>query len=236
METPPDRSEQPAPRRGGPPLVLLGALGAVVAGGAIAWALLSGDHPSPPPPASEGGLIIDASGAEDAGRIDPGKPLRCFVQGRFVGDLSLTDCAQRNGVATDALDVGVDETGALAAADQTAQMLTPLPYPTGEAADAGVDGAGDVQADPPPAAAPAAQTCQRHAGGRWRKVSEGGDLNACVQALFAGACEKSGQALYGRYGSQTLRLVTGRVEIADDNRTFRPLAPQGADCAIPPVG
>ncbi|MBX3486218.1 MAG: hypothetical protein KF737_22085 [Phenylobacterium sp.] len=224
-------------RRRGPPLVLLGGLAAVVAGGAIAWALVGGGEPSSaPPPASEGGLVIDASGADEAGRIDPGKPLRCFVQGRFVGELSLTECARRNGVATDALDVGIDETGALAAAEQAGQVLTPLPPHDGAAADTGVDAAADPQAAPPPTAVVWSQACWRHGGGRWRRLSDSGDLNTCVQALFAGTCEKPGQALYGRYGAQTLRLVTGRVEISDDNRSFRLLAPQGGDCAIPPVG
>src|SRR6478609_6628424 len=114
--TPPSEDPQQQPRKG-LPLIALGGLGALVAGGAIAWVLVSGDSSSTPPPAAEGGLVIDSTTAED-GKIDPGKPLRCFVQGQFVGELSLTDCARRNGVATDALDVGLDETGALAAAQQ----------------------------------------------------------------------------------------------------------------------
>src|SRR5687767_884832 len=117
--TPP--AEDPKPPRKGPPLVLLGGLGALVAGGAIAWALVAGDRAPAPPPSAEGGLVIDSS-AQDS-KIDPGKPLRCFVQGQFVGELSLTDCARRNGVATDALDVGLDETGALAAAQQANVQL-----------------------------------------------------------------------------------------------------------------
>ena len=40
--------------------------------------------------------------------------------GSFVGEITLAECAKKNGVATGALDVGVDETGALAAADQLA--------------------------------------------------------------------------------------------------------------------
>jgi hypothetical protein len=61
-------------------------------------------------------------------------------------------------------------------------------------------------------------------------------LNACVQALFAGRCEKPGAATYGRWMQQTLRLVPGRVEVSADNRSFRPLTEQGAGCAIPPIG
>lgn len=231
--TPP--AEDPKPARKGPPLVLLGGLGALVAGGAIAWVLVAGDRTSAPPPSSEGGLVIDSS-AEDS-KIDPGKPLRCFVAGQFVGELSLTDCARRNGVATDALDVGLDETGALAAAQQAGAQLIPLP-PAEEAdlpatEDSALPPADGEEASPD--AAPAG-TCLRHGGGRWRRVAEAVDLNACVQTLFAGRCERPGAAVYGRFGQQTLRLVAGKVEISDDNRSFRTLAPQAPDCSLPPVG
>uniref|UniRef100_UPI000839F8B7 hypothetical protein n=1 Tax=Phenylobacterium sp. CCH9-H3 TaxID=1768774 RepID=UPI000839F8B7 len=192
--------------------------------------------PTPAPPASEGGLVIDSSGAED-NRIDPGKPLRCFVQGQFVGELSLTDCARRNGVATDALDVGLDETGALAAAQQAGAQLIPLP-PAEEVAPSDTEESSlpPAEAQGPDVQATAAGTCWRHGGGRWRRVSEDGDLNACVQTLFAGRCERPGGATYGRFGTQTLRLVAGKVEISDDNRAFRTLAPQAPDCSLPPVG
>ena len=36
--------------------------------------------------------------------------------------------------------------------------------------------------------------------------------------------------------AETVRLVTGRVEISDDNKSFRTLSPQGPDCTIPPLG
>lgn len=238
METPPpapDASPDPKPRRRGPPLVVLGGLGALVAGGAIAWALVAGDRGSaPPPPASEGGLVIDSSGAED-GRIDTGKPLRCFVQGQFVGELSLSDCARRNGVATDALDVGLDETGALAAAQEAGAQLVPLPpIEAGEPSAAEEPPSAETEEDQT-AAAPT-ETCLRYGGGRWRRVGEAGDLNGCVQALFAGRCERPGGASYGRFATQTLRLVAGKVEVSDDNRSFRTLAPQAPDCSLPPVG
>ena len=242
METPPPapetRPDSQPPRRG-PPLVVLGGVAALVAGGAIAWALVGGEQGKtpPPPPASEGGLIIDSASADD-GRMDPGKPLRCFVQGQFVGELSLTDCARRNGVATDALDVGLDETGALAAAQEAGAQLIPLP-PTEEGAPAASDDPALPPAQTEPTAAPEAApaaACQRYGGSRWRRVPEAGDLNACVQVLFAGRCERPGGATYGRFGTQTLRLVAGKVEIADDNRNFRTLAPQAPDCSLPPVG
>lgn len=229
METPP-----PTSRRSGRALLLIaGAALALAAGLGLAWMLMSGDRTSAPPPASEGGLVIDTSELDN--RIDPGKPLRCFVQGVYVGELTLTECAQRNGVATDALDVGVDETGALAAAEQAGEVLTPLPpleeegrEPIGEPPSA----FDEPQAAP---AAGPARNCWRHGGGRWTKLGES-DLNACVQTLYAGRCERPGSATYGRFGQQTLRLVAGRVEISDDNRSFRTLVTQAPDCSLPPVG
>src|SRR5688572_15392695 len=109
-------------------LALWGALAALIAGGLIAFIMSRGQQgePTPPPPASQGGLIIDSSGT-GLGRIDAAKPLRCFVGGRFVGDLTLRDCAQRNGVATDALDVGIDASGALAASPPGVVAVIPLP-------------------------------------------------------------------------------------------------------------
>ena len=161
--------------------------------------------------------------------MDPAKPLRCFVAGRFVGELTLADCAKQNGVATDALDVGLDETGALAAADQAGAVLTPLPPPAETPSS-------QTDAGPPlPVNAPVG-VCQRYEQGKWTKLPGDLSLNACVQSLFAGRCERPGGATYGRWMQQTLRLVPGRVEVSADNHSFRTLADQGAGCAITPVG
>jgi hypothetical protein len=217
------------------PLIAVGAGLALVAGVVIGWMFVSGGRPTTaPPPASQGGLVIDASG-EDAGKIDPAKPLRCFVQGKFVGEFSLTECARRNGVATDALDVGLDETGALAAAEQAGQVLTPLPPPQAvtRAPEALNPAPGVTVSSGPAGVAPAA--CWRHGDGRWRRLPGDMGLDACVQTLFAGRCEKPGGASYGRWGQQTLRLVPGRVEVSDDNRSFRTLVNQAADCSLPPA-
>jgi hypothetical protein len=215
--------------------VLGGAAVALLAGLAIAWAMLAAQRrePSEAPPASSAGLVIDSSGPEDA-RMDPAKPLRCFVAGQFVGELTLADCAKRNGVATDALDVGLDETGALAAADQAGAVLTPLPPPQSEAPP--VEGADPAASAGAQAVNAPVGTCQRYDQGRWAKLPGDVSLNACVQALFAGRCERAGGATYGRWMQQTLRLVPGRVEVSGDNHSFRTLADQGAGCAITPVG
>jgi len=106
-------------------VALSGGALALAAGLAIAWALfLHGGKPSEPPPASQGGLVI-VSGRDDDARLDPHRPLRCFVNGQFVGELPLADCAKRNGVATGSLDVGLDPAGALAAGTNGTD-LTPL--------------------------------------------------------------------------------------------------------------
>jgi len=216
-------------------LVIAGAAVALLAGLLIAMAMTASQkgEPTSPPPASEGGLVIDSSGSGDD-KLDPARPLRCFVAGQFVGELTLADCAQRNGVATGALDVGLDETGALAAAEQAGTVLTPLPPVVDIPA---VPAAAAPTATPAPSAAVQAPgACWRYSSGQWRKLPSDLALNACVQALFAGRCERPGGATYGRWMQQTLRLVPGRVEISADDQSFRTLAEQGPGCAIGPAG
>lgn len=218
-------------------LVLAGAAVALLAGLAMAWTLVSRHRgeTAAPPPASRAGLVIDSADAADA-RMDPAKPLRCFVAGQPVGELTLSECAKRNGVSTDALDVGVDQTGALAAAEPAAAaMLTPLPPPQAKGPDdAPAEGA------PAPAALPqiisgSPGACWRYAEGQWRKLPAEMGLGACAQTLFAGRCERAGEAAYGRWQQQTLRLVAGRVEISADNRSFRTLLDQPG-CAASSTG
>jgi hypothetical protein len=219
-------------------LALIGGALALLAGLGIAISLVSKSRgeKNPPPPASTGGLVVEAGPADD-GKMDPARPLRCFVAGQFVGEVTLADCAKRNGVATGALDVGVDESGNLAAAGQAGTVLTPLPPET-----AGGPGAAPVVAlTPSPAAAAAGAPqpvgpCLRYAGAEWRKLPGDLSLNACVQTLFAGHCERQGGATYGRWMLQTLRLVPGKVEVSADNRSFRTLAEQSPACVVAPVG
>jgi hypothetical protein len=210
-----------------------GAALALIAGLGIALGLMHGaKSPTEAPPASRGGLVVETGRADDT-KLDPARPLRCFVGGQFVGETTLAECAKKNGVATGALDVGVDETGALAAADQAGLVLTPLPPPA------------ETVAVPAPAATPAPSTptvsstplavCWRYAGGEWRKQPGEITLNACVQQLYSGKCERPGGATYGRWGEETLRRVPGRVESSSDNRTFHSIIEQGPDCSIPSV-
>ena len=189
--------------------------------------------PSGPPPASRGGLVVEQS--MDDSTLDPARPLRCFVGGQMVGQMTLADCAKKNGVATRALDLGVDSTGALAAASDSAavvQTLTPAEARQipGEAPPAAPAGVAPVATGP---GAPTAPCWRRDSD--WRRLPTDLTLNACVQALYAGHCAKPGEALYGRWGEETLRLFQRQVQASSDNRSFRPLVDQGANCATPAI-
>ena len=213
-----------------------GAALALLAGLGIAVALMSGHDKKPPeaPPASRGGLIVE-TGRDDDSKLDPARPLRCFVGGTFVGEITLAECAKKNGVATGALDVGVDETGALAAADQAGTVLTPLPPTPTVTAPAATTPSNPAAPTTPTSASnntPLA-ACWRYAGNEWRRLPGDITLNACAQQLFGGRCERSGGATYGRWGEETLRLVPGRVEISSDNRSFHTAFDQGPNCSIP---
>jgi hypothetical protein len=211
-----------------------GAVLALLLGLGMAFLVMShGSPPKGPPPASKGGLVVE-EGREDQ-PLDPARPLRCFVGGQFVGTMTLADCARKNGVATRALDLGVDATGALAAASDSSPVVQPLTPAEAQA----------VPAIAPPAAPPTAAPVAAGAGAPvapcwrrdsdWRRLPTDLTLNACVQALYAGHCVKPGGADYGRWGEETLRLVPRRVEISADNRSFRPLVDQGPNCATPAI-
>lgn len=214
-------------------IIAIGAGLVIIAAVVLALIFTGGGDKTPEaPPAARGGLTVDLA---DAPTLEPTRELRCFVDGQFVGMATLAVCAQRNGLATDALDVGIDETGALAAAP-TAAFAPPPELPPVEMA----------QADPLPSPAPGAAApsnpapapsvgaqCLRHSGSDWRVLSSGMSLNACVQALYAGTCVRPGDAQYGRWGDTTLRLVPRRVEQSGDNSRFRTLAEQDRNCQFP---
>lgn len=221
-------------------LALAGGAFALLAGLGIAIGLgVKGrGEKVPPPPASQGGLVVETVNPDD-GRMDPARPLRCFVAGQFVGEITLSECARKNGVATGSLDVGVDSSGNLAAADQAGTVLSPLP-PVNDVSPATTPA--HTPAVPQAPAAPSANvaqasnapagSCWRYSGANWNRIPGDLTLNACVQTLFAGHCERAGGATYGRWMQQTLRLVPGKVEVSGDNRTFRTLAEQSSACAI----
>lgn len=213
-------------------VVIAGAGLAVLA--AVAAALMFGagatNDPNNVPPAAEGGLKIDLA---EAPVLEPTRELRCFVDGKFVGMSTLSDCARRNGVASSALDVGLDSTGALAAAP-TASFAPPpvVPAPV-EVATTTTPSAQNAETKPAPVAT-SGGACLRHVGSEWRQVGSGMSIGACVQALYAGTCvRKPGDAQYGRWNDTVLRLVPRRVEQSSDNVRFRTLASQNRNCQFP---
>lgn len=216
-----------------------GAALALLAGLGIAAALLAGhdQKPTEAPPASRAGLVVE-TGREDDTKLDPARPLRCFVGGAFVGEITLAECAKKNGVATGALDVGVDETGALAAADQAGTVLTPLPpTPTVDAPVAGAAGGANTPSTPSAASANAPlAACWRYTSSEWRRLPGDITLNACVQQLFGGRCDRTNSVVYGRWGDETLRLLQGRVEASPDNRSFHTVFEQAPNCPSPNAG
>lgn len=231
--TPRGLSPEPAPpRRDRRPLIVgAGAFAALVIGVAVALGVFREDPADDvPPPAAEGGLKIEFGQTQGGDTIDPARPLRCFADGRFVGELTVAQCAQRNGVAAQRLDVGVDETGALAAVVAVPGLQTQPARPETELAEAA---SADALALPAPAQEPGGE-CLRHVDGQWRPLGEDLPLETCLEVLYAGRCEPPGSAAYGRWNGQTLRLVTGRVEIASDGANFRTLAQQDpSTCVFP---
>jgi len=216
--------------------VILGGGGVIaLALGLGAAAFLAGRTPKAkgPPPASTGGLVVEQS--KDDATLDPGRPLRCFVGGKMVGEMTLAECARKNGVATKALDLGVDATGALAAASDAGPVVQSLTASEAQ----------ELPSQAPPVAPPGVAPVAAGAGAPiapcwrrdsdWRRLPTDLTLNACVQALYAGHCAKPGEALYGRWGEETLRLFQRQVQASSDNRSFRPLVDQGANCNTPAI-
>ena len=211
-------------------VLALGAGLAVLAGVVIAILLAGKDKTPAAPPADKGSLSVDVA---EAPTLDPTRKLRCYVNGQFVGETSLADCAQKNGVSAQSLDVGLDESGALVAA-QTASLAPPpvLPPPPviedpRDDPDAVEDPRPTVTADNTTSDFDIAPTqasgsaCLRFTGGDWRQLSPGTSLETCKRLLFEGQCVRPGDANYGRWGDTTLRLVPGRIEQSNDNRRFR---------------
>jgi hypothetical protein len=212
-------------------VLALGAGLAILAGVVIAILMVGRNKPAEAPPADRGQLSVDVA---EAPTLDPSRKLRCYVNGQFVGETSLSDCARKNGVSAQSLDVGLDESGALVAA-QTASLAPPPVLPPVSLTDEGPldttaptveehpsvapeDAGDDFDIAPTPAQGSA---CLRFTGSDWRQLSPGTSLETCKRLLFEGQCVHPGEANYGRWGDQTLRLVPGRIEQSSDNRRFR---------------
>jgi len=223
MNPPPDRRL----------IIAGGAAVAIVAAVGLAFMFGAGEEmPDEAPPASRGGLTVALA---DAPELEPSRQLRCFVDGQFVGLATLSQCAERNGLATEALDVGLDETGALAAAP-TAVFAPPPSEPELDLVELDAVPAPIIEPREPSrpvAPAPSGSACLRHTGSDWRTLSNNMSRDACIQALYAGTCVRPGDALYGRWGETTLRLVPRRVEQSPDNSRFSVLISQDDNCHFP---
>ncbi|MFT3997244.1 MAG: hypothetical protein QM667_07550 [Asticcacaulis sp.] len=207
---------------------LAGAGAALLLAVLIGWAISSSQKEAPRMNTEGPGLVLDI---DEAPSLDAKKTLRCFVNGEFMGMLTISDCAKKNGVAANALDVGVDESGEMTAAP-TASLNPPPPVQKAETGTTPVIvDSGEPVVETRPSAGPVA-ACLRYSGNEWARLSDGISLNACVTLLFDGRCERPGSASYGRWGAQTLRLVPKRVEVSDDNKNFRTYVEQGQGCSV----
>jgi hypothetical protein len=210
-------------------VLAIGAGLALIEGLGIGLFIMMRDHGSnSPPPASKGGLVVEMGSVDEAPSAN-GRQLRCFVRGQFVGMASLVECAKKNGVSTQGLDVGLDANGALAAADGAGVVVTQLA--PDQIKDQITESVLSTPVDPKPAEVadakkPAVAACMRFTSGEWRKVGDDLELTSCARTLFDGKCEKDGSASYGRWGTQTLRLVPGKIEQSADNKSFAILADQ----------
>ena len=207
--------------------VVIASIGlALLAGlGIAAFLAIRGAGPADVAPPSQGGLIVQ-TGRDDDIKLDPRRPLRCFVNGQLVGKFTLGECARRNGVASGALDVGLDPTGALAAANGASGQITPLP--PGARSDAGGEQTGP--AVPGVAVTTAAAPCWLYVDARWSRLPRDLPLAACIEAVYPDRCARADGPVYGRWGDSTLRLLEGRIEISANNRDFRLLADRAAAC------
>jgi hypothetical protein len=207
---------------------------------------LTGCRDKAPAPAPTGALLKVEMGK--SAKLDPESALRCFVHGQFVGMQTPAQCAEKNGVPAGALDVGLDQSGSLAAGAGDAH-LAPIANTVDDdqtaQADAGDTPTAAATAPPPSADLPmpaaisgndATGDCLRYIRGVWQPAGQGVALGVCVHTLFSGRCVGPGQTLYGRWGRETVRLMPGRVEMSDNNRDFHPLVAQSAgDCSLPPI-
>ncbi len=203
-------------------ITLAGTVLAAIAGLAAAFLVERiGPRSNAPPPASTGGLIVSASSLPPTA-LDAARPLRCIVNGQAIGEMTVAQCVQRNGVATEDPDPAVALPAPPGAPAQPVDQPTAQPAgPTDLAqADAGTaqTGVGD---------------CRQYVLPAWRMLGAGMSLPGCVKLLFDGHCARGAAIAYGRWGAQTVRQQAGEIDISGDDRDFRTLVAQAPpDCAI----
>jgi len=143
--------------------------------------------------------------------LDAKKTLRCFVNGQFVGQLTLKDCAEKNGVAAQSLDVGLDESGNLAAAPTaslTPPPATPIMAPKPVTPTTTYPDQNEATEQVPeikPSMGPTA-VCMRYSGNQWNRLAESINLGQCISILYDGRCEKPGSAGLWALGWENLTI------------------------------
>jgi len=87
-----------------------GGAAALVLGLGVAMILVSrAPRPKGPPPASRGGLVVEQG--KDDGPVDPGRPLRCFVGGQMVGEMTLADFCGEVEILEQPVDAAAEAAG-----------------------------------------------------------------------------------------------------------------------------
>ena len=211
----------------------------VIAGLTLSLVVLSRSGAVRGPGSSAQGLVVQTDHDDDI-KLDPKRPLRCFVGGLFVGEMPVSACASRNGVGVGALDVGVDTSGALVGAKASTGEVAPPPPTTAGASELSgaadpmqeAQSAGDEGSGPSTSSGAPTKTCWRYAEAAWTRLPELMSRSACLQTLYDGRCLSPGSASYGRWGDRTLRLTAGRIEVSSDNRVFKTIAQQGPGCSV----
>jgi hypothetical protein len=210
-----------------------GAAAAVVVGIILAMSVSHGHKDDEKMNDQPTGLTFKV--ADPPPSLDARKPLRCYVSGAYVGDVTLAECAKKNGVAAQQLDVGIDDNGNQVAAPTASLVPVPGAPASAEVAQP-ADPAQGAEIVPPTAVASGPTgACLRYSSNSWNKLADNITLGQCAVLLFDTRCVSPGQASYGRWGAKTLRLVPKRVEQSDDNATFRLLVEQGQGCSVPMV-
>ncbi|ESQ76454.1 hypothetical protein ABAC402_04960 [Asticcacaulis sp. AC402] len=217
--------------------IAIGAVVAVLAAVVLGLAFSKGHKDDPKMNGQLPGMVFKVEDPNP--QLDPKKPLRCYVNGADVGELTLAECAKKNGVATGALDVGVDDQGNVTAAPTGS--LAPVPGAPSSAAPGTPakvtepEPTEEIIPETPQATAGPTAPCLRYNSNTWNRLSDNLTLGQCVKQLYDGRCVSPGNASYGRWGDKTLRLVPKRVEVSDDNANFRTLVEQGQGCSVATV-
>jgi hypothetical protein len=157
-------------------IAVIGAILALVLALAVGYLVAGRGRKAPAAGPAAAGLTIE-QGAADS-RTASTKALRCFVGGQFVGMATVAECAQKNGVSAQALDVGLDPaTGA--PATPSGSLAPPVQAPPAPAPSPGEPAEAQAEHAPAPLA-----ECLRYGGDGWRPAGTAAQaLAQCAKTL-----------------------------------------------------